>query len=83
MRAPMEKGFCSMVTPLSLSIPKVSRALWPMASTSSFAGSTLPPISAPTSFPPSKRSPVSFVSKRTSPPSRRISMRRFFTTARR
>ena len=41
MRKPMEKGLASMNTPRSCSISKVSRELWPSASTTWSARSSL------------------------------------------
>ena len=74
-----------MGTPVPSSISKVSRALWPVASTSdehSCTYSTPPettraPLTAPLS---SSTSPLSFEPKRTSPPSDIISSRMLFTT---
>ena len=85
MRSPIAKGFASMNTPRSYSIAKVSRALWPSASTTGPAGSSSPvgcsalATVTPRSWPDSMRRSISFCSKRTSPPSDSISARIFST----
>ena len=85
MRAPMEKGLRAMRTPRAFSASKVSRALWPMASTTPSAGRVSRAPSAVSRIaaamrPPSTSSPTSRVSKRTSPPRETIFSRSAFTT---
>lgn len=72
MRTPMENGFGSIGTPAACSISKVSRALCPMASSTSVHSITVstPSCTALTAVmrPFSVQSAVSRVPKRTSPP---------------
>ena len=82
MRTPTAKGFCSIRTPAVWSISKVSRALWPRASTACRAGSTYGPsgpvTSSPSRAPSRTRSPVTRWPNRTWAP-RSSSCRRRFT----
>ena len=85
MRKPIENGLASIVTPRSCSIAKVSRALWPSASTTWPASisqrvPSAPAVTTPRTRPASMRTSTSRVPKRTSPPSRWISVRIFSTT---
>ena len=84
MRTPMENGFGFISIPAASKVRKVSRALCPTAKIRCLQGRTseAPPqvTSQPISRSPSVRSPVRRERKRTSPPSRSTSCRRFRTT---
>ncbi|MNV33126.1 hypothetical protein D3C71_1244860 [compost metagenome] len=70
MRNPIENGLASMKTPWSCSIWKVSRALWPTASTTWSASMCSPLASVtPVTRPFSRCSVSTLLEKRTSPPS--------------
>ena len=81
MRKPTEKGLASIATPRRCSIAKVSRALWPSASTTWSARSCSPPASVtPRAACPSSISrSTTCWPKRISPPSASISARIFST----
>ena len=81
MRKPIENGLASMNTPRSCNTAKVSRALWPSASTTWSAVICSPLASVtPRMSPASICTSVTRCSKRTSPPSAMISARIFSTT---
>ncbi|MNT43011.1 hypothetical protein D3C72_1794620 [compost metagenome] len=76
-RKPIENGFASMYTPRRCSISKVSRALWPMASTTWLLAMVSPlssttPRTWPPSLPGSMSRSTTLLLKRYSPPSRSI-----------
>ena len=78
MRKPTEKGLGSMNTPRACSIAKVSRALWPSASTTWSARICSPEASVtPRIAPASIATSVTGARKHTSPPSDTICARIF------
>ena len=78
----MAKGFGSMGTPWECRVSKVSRALWPMASTALSQG-MLSPLSSftPERASPSSKNSVTRLQKRTSPPKAMIFFLRLWTTS--